>query len=332
MGRRSASALAAVLLAAPACSFSPGASIQLSSARVRSSASMIADATEVDLDTRYAQIAAAQPVQQEAYKQWLGAKVDVEALTAKAATLGLKLDAANGQVSYAADFEDKRVPLCFDFVYCRHGKTTGNTEPRVYQGYVDEPENALNEIGLKQAQDAADLFDGLKLDPDLIVLSPLARAAETGLAYVRRHPELEKRVEYWEDAAEMRFGAWDNVMVKDLEDENICHLFYLAQNAVVKPDAPYVRPSDGKSFEAENFVEMATRMQGVLRRLDEKMAPVAKAKGSVPLVMMYGHSMAGAALQILTGNGKVVDGQSYLGFDGKYILPNAQPVFLNKKE
>jgi len=270
-------------------------------------------------------------VQQEAYKQWLGAKVDVEALAAKAATLGLKLDAANGQVSYAADFEDKRVPLCFDFVYCRHGKTTGNTEPRVYQGYVDEPENALNEIGLGQAQEAADKLDALKLDPDLIVLSPLSRAAETGLAYVRRHPELEKRVEYWEDAAEMRFGAWDNVMVKDLEDENICHLFYLAQNAVVKPDAPYVRPSDGKSFEAENFVEMAERMKGVLDKLNARMASLAK-DGKQPLVIMYGHSMAGAALQILTGNGNVVDGQSYLGFDGKYILPNAQPVFLNKKE
>ena len=51
---------------------------------------------------------------------------------------------------------------------------------------------------------------------------------------------------------------------------------------------------------------------------------------AAPLVIMYGHSMAGAALQILTGNGKVVEGKTYLGFDGKYILPNAQPVFLHK--
>ena len=40
--------------------------------------------------------------------------------------------------------------------------------------------------------------------------------------------------------------------------------------------------------------------------------------------------MAGAALGVLTGNGKVVDGQTYLGFDGKYILPNATPVYLHK--
>ena len=46
--------------------------------------------------------------------------------------------------------------LSYDLMYVRHGKTTGNTEPRVYQGYVDEPSNALNEVGLQQAEDAAD--------------------------------------------------------------------------------------------------------------------------------------------------------------------------------
>ena len=49
-----------------------------------------------------------------------------------------------------------------------------------------------------------------------------------------------------------------------------------------------------------------------------------------PLVLVYGHSMAGAAIGVLTGEGKVVDGESYLGFDGKYILPNATPVFLHR--
>ena len=40
--------------------------------------------------------------------------------------------------------------------------------------------------------------------------------------------------------------------------------------------------------------------------------------------------MAGAAASVLTGNGKVVDGKSYLGFDGKYIMPNATPVYLHQ--
>jgi len=281
------------------------------------------------LAERYAEIAAALPQQEEAYAKWLDSDaVDCAELRETAASLGLKLDTASGTIAYAADFESKRLPLCFDFVYCRHGKTMGNTEPRVYQGFVDEPSNALNEIGLAQAEDAADKLDKLALDPDLIVLSPLSRAAETGLAFVRRHPHLEERVQYWEDAAEMRFGVWDNMMVKDLADDNICHLFYLKQNAIVKPTEPYVRPSDGVVFEAENFVEMSTRMHGVLSRLNDEMRPLAEARGMRPLVVMYGHSMAGAALSILTGNGKTVDGETFLGFDGKYIMPNATPVFL----
>jgi len=284
------------------------------------------------LQSRYAEIAAAQSQQEQKYAEWIASgAVDCEGLRASASSLGLELDAVEGTVKYASEFESKRLPLCFDFVYCRHGKTTGNTEPRVYQGYVDEPSNALNEVGLAQAQDAADKLDALALDPDLIVLSPLSRAAETGLAFVRRHPHLEERVEYWEDAAEMRFGSWDNVMVKDLADDNICHLFYLKQNAVVKPAQPYVRPSDGAKFDAENFVEMATRMHGVLQKLNDAMRPIAEEREETPLVVMYGHSMAGAALSILTGNGKQVDGESYLGFDGKYIMPNATPVFLHQK-
>jgi len=254
--------------------------------------------------------------------------IDAAALTAKATTLGLELDVPGGHIAYATDFEAKRVPLIFDLIYCRHGKTTGNTEPRVYQGYVDEPQNALNEIGLGQAQDAADKLDELGVSPDLIILSPLSRAAETGRAFTSRHPELDAITEEWDDTAEMRFGAWDNVMVKDLANDNFCHLFYLEQNALVKPDGQYVAP-DGSSFDAENFVEVLERMHEVLVRVNERMASIA-ATGKRPLVVMYGHSMAGAALGILTANGKQVDNENYLGFDGKYIMPNATPVYLNK--
>ena len=123
-----------------------------------STAALVMAATAAEsLEERYAAIAAAQPRQQAAYEAWVASEsVDGPALQAKAAALGLTLDIVGGQVAYAPDFEAKRLPLCFDLVYCRHGKTTGNTEPRVYQGYVDEPENALNDIGLAQAQEAAD--------------------------------------------------------------------------------------------------------------------------------------------------------------------------------
>jgi len=282
------------------------------------------------LDERYGTIKAAQPQQTKAYADWLASgAVDGAALTAKAAAMGLALDMAGGQVAYAPDFAP--LPLCFDLMYCRHGKTTGNTEPRVYQGFVDEPQNALNEIGLAQAQEAADKLDALSLDPDLIVLSPLARATDTGLAYVDRHPELKARTESWDEAAEMRFGAWDNVKVKDLADDNICHLFYLAQNAVVKAAEPYTSP-DGQSYASENFVEVCERTHAMLAKLNARMAPLAAEKKKQPLLIMYGHSMAVSALSVLTGNGKVVDGQSYLGFDGKYIMPNATPVFLHRAQ
>ena len=39
------------------------------------------------------------------------------------------------------------------------------------------------------------------------MLSPLSRAAETGRAYTRRHPELAAVTEEWEETAEMRLGT-----------------------------------------------------------------------------------------------------------------------------
>ena len=142
------------------------------------------------LEERYAAIKEALPRQQEKYATWLASgAVDGPALASAAEKLGLSLDVAGGQISYAAGPSGARFgkgespapcfcsapplpissssgralqidgagsSLSFDLMYVRHGKTTGNTEPRVYQGYVDEPSNALNEIGLQQAQDAAD--------------------------------------------------------------------------------------------------------------------------------------------------------------------------------
>ena len=87
----------------------------------------------------------------------------------------------------------------------------------------------------------------------------------------------------------MRFGAWDNVMVKDLAEDNICHLFYLEQNAVVRPAEPYVNPADGVRYDGESFVQVLSRMQAVLVRLNERVAAAPPAAAGVrPLVVMYG--------------------------------------------
>lgn len=229
--------------------------------------------------------------------------------------------------------------LGFRLLYCRHGKTAGNTEPRVYQGYVDEPTNALNDVGLGQAESAADKLDKLNIDSlKLIVVSPLSRALATGEAFLKRHEDLRDICESWEESAEQHFGSWDNVMVKDLAPNNICHLFYLDQNTVVKSHEPYIIPSalgQQKSLPAECFIENAMRMHGVLLKLNERFPPPTDTDSgaSLPLVLCFGHSMAGAALSILLGKGKSVDpkdtgGTGYLGFDGPYIMPNATPVFL----
>ena len=45
------------------------------------------------------------------------------------------------------------------------------------------------------------------------MLSPLARAADTGRAFLARTKVPADRVLEWEAAAEMRFGDWDNMMV-----------------------------------------------------------------------------------------------------------------------
>jgi hypothetical protein len=94
--------------------------------------------------------------------------------------------------------------------------------------------------------------------------------------------------------------------VKDLPDDHIGHLFYLAQNAVVKASGPY----PGKpGAPIENFVDTLVRMKQLLLDVEARVAASAlsrKAAGQPPpLVLMYGHSMAGAAIGVLTGNGKV---------------------------
>lgn len=288
-------------------------------------------ASSASLEEIYADIAAAQPKQEETYADWVASgDLDGPAQVAKAASLGLQLNIKSGHLSYSGVFVAPK--LDFDLIYCRHGKTTGNTEPRVYQGYVDEPTNALNEIGQRQADEAADKLDELDVlsHVSLIVMSPLSRAYDTGNAFVKRHEkELRSKTEVWPTSYEMAFGAWDNVMVKDLPADNICHLFYLAQNAVVKAADPYVPPEGGQAVQSETFVDTCKRMRQLLDDIVTRIGPPVPG-APTPVVIIYGHSMAGAALSILTGNGKQVDGETYLGFDGKYIMPNATPVYLHK--
>uniref|UniRef100_A0A0G4FGM3 Uncharacterized protein n=1 Tax=Chromera velia CCMP2878 TaxID=1169474 RepID=A0A0G4FGM3_9ALVE len=284
-----------------------------------------------ELEQLYSHIASKRPVQRSKFKEWMkvmDAKSDYSNILKKqTAELGLAYDEETGRLKYTKDFEP--VPISYEICYVRHGKTAGNTEPRVYQGQVDYPENALNEIGLQQAEDAAKLLDKAVADgwkPDLIVYSPLSRAKNTGEAFAKLHPDIP--TETMDSTAEMAFGEWDNMMVKDVDPEDTAHLFYLDQNSLVKADKPHVLTYEGnREIPAENFVDMLIRMKGALLAINEH----EKVKGKTDAkVAIYGHSMAGAALLILVGNGK--QDELGLGFDGSFIMANATPCFLKAKK
>ena len=118
----------------------------------------------------------------------------------------------------------------------------------MYQGFVDEPENALNKVGLAQAEEAAERLEALGVAPDLVVLSPLSRASETGMAWVRQHPEAAGLVETWDETAEMRFGAWDNVKVPIKLGSSRLQLGVFARGAAGSASASgfACRPSSGR--------------------------------------------------------------------------------------
>eukprot|EP01053_Blabericola_migrator_P008273 Blabericola_migrator_1__8272@NODE_4292_length_1238_cov_1413_175064_g2652_i0_p1_GENE_NODE_4292_length_1238_cov_1413_175064_g2652_i0NODE_4292_length_1238_cov_1413_175064_g2652_i0_p1_ORF_typecomplete_len316_score64_42His_Phos_1/PF00300_22/6_7e03His_Phos_1/PF00300_22/6_7e23DUF2228/PF10228_9/0_11DUF2228/PF10228_9/1_4e03Lipase_3/PF01764_25/0_18Hydrolase_4/PF12146_8/4e03Hydrolase_4/PF12146_8/0_29Chlorophyllase2/PF12740_7/0_2PGAP1/PF07819_13/3_9e03PGAP1/PF07819_13/0_39PAFAH_p_II/PF03403_13/0_26_NODE_429 len=244
--------------------------------------------------------------------------------------LGLVLNFDTCHVSYAPEFQP--IQLDYDLCYVRHGKTEGNTEPRIFQGFCDYWENQLNATGKQQATEAAAKMEKTlsEFRPDLILCSPLGRAIETGEAFFKNHPEIPCRVHY--GAREQQFGCWDNVQLRFMSDDDICHLFYLDQNVLVKAPAPH-KGGDGREYEAECFVDLLQRQAEFLRSVnDEPEVKAAKAQGRRAKVLMYGHSMAGAAISMLLGHGKKFTDDGALGFDGKYILPNATPTMLLAKK
>ncbi len=63
----------------------------------------------------------------------------------------------------------------YDFVFLRHGESVGNAEER-FQGQADYP---LTEAGRRQALALAERWRGERIEFDLVLTSPLARARET---------------------------------------------------------------------------------------------------------------------------------------------------------
>eukprot|EP00918_Siedleckia_nematoides_P064711 GHVU01140705.1.p1 GENE.GHVU01140705.1~~GHVU01140705.1.p1 ORF type:complete len:318 (-),score=40.34 GHVU01140705.1:776-1681(-) len=284
-----------------------------------------------EVDKIYQEIRSRMPAQRDNYAQYVSSLSDSykSSLISQARDCGLRLDIDSGRLYYSPDFEP--VEVKYEVGYVRHGKTEGNTEPRIYQGCVDYEDNQLNGIGLGQALDAAkkmeDLTAATGWKPQLIVCSPLKRALATSAPYAKAHPEIP--VMTVEATKEMAFGDWDDVQVKDVPWDSIGHLFYLEQNAVVKSDKPHINKADGTPIPAECFVEVLTRVKAALLELNSKIPSMMPAGSKV---LFFGHSMAGAAVSILLGHGKAEAGSGALGFDGSFIMPNATPVTLPRKK
>ena len=97
------------------------------------------------------------------------------------------------------------------FYFIRHGQTDWNLEKRM-QGHTDIP---LNQVGLEQAERAADLFEKIRID--VIISSPLSRAYKTAEAIAKRkgleiiaEPLLKER----------HFGKFDGRTIFEVFDEH----------------------------------------------------------------------------------------------------------------
>lgn len=254
--------------------------------------------------------------------------------------LGIELDIPTGHLFYAPSFSAPS--MHFDLVFIRHGETYGNCgqstvdgqinlelvnkgiknkDQRIFQGDVDLAINQLTEEGKRQAQEAAEKLEVNFLQqgwmPNVILISPLKRAQDTAMPFVHSH-QLQDRCVTHAGIKEISFGLWDNRRVCDLDIHDVSHLFYLQQHALVKAPHPNKR--------AENFCDLLLRAHHVLNELNI----IYRHKK----IIMFSHSIFGAACAILLGKGQTIENGCYLAFDGKradgsyYTLPHASPIML----
>lgn len=259
--------------------------------------------------------------------------------------IGISTD-EKGHIRYAKHF--KSLELRFDLVFVRHGETYGNCgqatsdgkidksyvmannkayDRRIFQGNVDTEINMLTDYGKQQALSVAKQLEEQLLkngwSPDIIFYSPLSRARDTGLPFVERNGLIDRFVQL-NDLREMCFGSWENRRVCDMKVDDPCHLFYKNQNALVKHCGINV---DGEFQNSENFCEVLIRAYNLLQALNENC--------NDKRIIMFSHSMFGAACFILLGMGQVCENNNYLAFDGKrgdgksYAISNATPYYLN---
>lgn len=258
--------------------------------------------------------------------------------------MGFELN-KNGQLFYQQSF--KPLTLNYQLLFVRHGETFGNcgqatknaqidlnlvstnkksSLTRVFQGQVDYEINQLTDHGKQQAIALSKHLDQLKnkhfWQPDHIYHSPLKRAKETAAPFVNE-ANLHDCFEPLETIAEMSFGAWDNRRVCDLPINEQCHAFYKEQNALVKKTG---LNGNGDFQHGECFLEVLLRAKKTLLGLNHF---------SHKTIIMFSHSIFGAACMILLDRGFLHELHGHIAFDGEkkdgssYCLPNAMPIACN---
>jgi len=132
-------------------------------------------------------------------------------------------------------------------VLVRHGETVWNTERR-FQGRADSP---LTEVGRAQARRHAQTLE--RLPPEVVVASPLPRAAETA----RLIAEALGRALTFDDAlVERSMGAFEGWTAEELRER--------------APEAWSRRQADPWSFRppgGESYPDLQARVAPVARRL-----------------------------------------------------------------
>lgn len=260
--------------------------------------------------------------------------------------LGLELDVMTGHLRYARSFTPLEINS--EVIIVRHGETYGNcgqitmdakidTEAvernqkdkmrRVFQGNVDTEINQLTTLGHEQAKQAAVELEHDYIAsgwfPDIIFHSPLNRARETGLYFVMNN-HYENRYFSHHDIRELSFGAWENKRICDLPDNHRAHSFYLDQNAMVVESGIN---NNGDYQKGECFADIIITAHQFLQKLHTDYPH--------KRIILFSHSMFGAACCILFGKGRNFENSNYLAFDGKdsqgrdYCLPHATPIALN---
>jgi mannitol-1-phosphate/altronate dehydrogenase/broad specificity phosphatase PhoE len=279
-------------------------------------------------------------------KQRFMEKNDKKELIEKLKLLGVNVEKETGHLFYEPYFTPLK--LEYDLVFIRHGETYGNCgqvnsegninfnlvkagikdhEKRIFQGNVDEDANQLTKTGRAQSHLLVKKIEEMLIDknwnPEFVLLSPLKRAKETSYPFVAKY-NLQSLSKTVAEIREMSFGQWDNRRICDLADEDECHFFYKNQNSLVKKSGTN---GSGSFQEAESFCEVLIRARNILLKLND----IYKCKR----IVMFSHSMFGAACCILLGKAQLFENSSYIAFDGKrtdgsyYTMPNATPFLMN---